>query len=520
MGRCLCLIVVLGLLVVGIPPVKAETKYLVPELRYEDGSPVYANPEPVWSGVNSTGSDENDRFTKDESSPPQALTADIWWKQFHSNFYKDGYAPTTMKRGDSVNLWKVSIGYSHGGYGKKVSASPVVVSEMAIIHNYDTMEGYYYNYDNSYQGSPLWYTSNQRTKHSIVSDGTYYWNIHKPAPMPEQSCLDKYYVNTGLIATSGPCWSTSTIDHFADLTYSPAHIQPYHKATIYVLVDFVGGGNVAKLYAYEAQTLSPRWNTQLYGKVGYSSPVVEQRNNEPRQIILGDLAGYIYSIREDTGAIITYYSAGTSIVYSPTIDRYTWGYVYVVASNGKLYKFDLTNFYGMTKSWERQLEGYSGSFAAPVNTGNWVFVKSEKYDSLYGDINIITMVKKNNQVVKRSDEYSPARSNNDHNSGNIIIPSIAVGNNYVFSPIVRKSASYYYPSIQSFGYDSTNGGFSSITIVSCDNGPASTSPIFAQDSSPAIIYRDDPNVGWLLYYTYYWNNGAGYPGMCKMPLIS
>ena len=123
------------------------------------------------------------------------------------------------------------------------------------------------------------------------------------------------------------------------------------------------------------------------------------------------------------------------------------------------------------------------------------------------------MVKKDNSITYPSNTVDIAK---EYNSGNTIVPSIAITNNHVFVPKVTKIGSNYQPSILSLGYYSI-GGFSSYSSFTCQNSPSSTSQVFALDSSPAIIYYQSTNK-WLLYYTWYYNNGLGNAEACKFPL--
>jgi hypothetical protein len=506
------LVIVLSCAIVfsGLAFVKADTTdgYLVPELRYRDGSPVYAHPVSV-EVKNTTGAPDAGTAPDAQPSGAQPLLADSWWNQYHHNYYKDGYANTNLEITAS-NSAKISL-----GYGQKISGSPVVTAQKAMVQNYDNM--YAYNFDFSSGATPVWTITNQKTHFSAASDGTYVWNIilYVDGDGLQWGCMDKFYVSTGAVATYGPCWLLSSVDHFTDIVYTS--VGPGGQGQhVYVLVDYLGSSPPAGLYSYDAQTLVFNWRTYLETHITQSSPVVLQRTYEVREIMLGDNNGKFYVFREDNGVISAYYNTGTAIKYAATIDISLWAQVYVVTTGGKLYKFDKNSFNSISKVWERQLEGVVNTFTSPVNAGNWVFVKMTYLNAAnYNYYNRVTMVMKNNSISYSSASVGTAI---EWNSGNAIVPSIAVTNNHVFSPYVFKSATnYYYPSVMSLIYNSA-GQFTSQTYFTCQNSPYSASPVFAVDSSPAIVYQQSTNK-WLLYFTWYYNNGAGDAGACKFPLV-
>ena len=324
-GKLACLAIVCAMVLSGLAFAKAETTdgYLVPELRNRDGGPVYAYPIPVEVN-NATGSERAPNAS--QSSGGEVLQADTWWNQYHSNFYKDGYANTNLELGDPSNSRKVSL-----GYGQKISGSPVVTASKTIFHNYNTMYGYNFDFDSG--STPVWTLTNQKTKFSIASAGPYFWDIilYVDGDGLQWGCMDRFFVSTGTVATYGPCWLLSSVDHFADIVYTP--VGPGgQEERVYVLVDYMGSSPPAALYAFRAMALDLRWTRSLDTHVFQTSPVVLQRNSEAREIMLGDNNGKFYVIREDTGVISTYYNTGTAIKYAATIDRSIWAQVYVVTT--------------------------------------------------------------------------------------------------------------------------------------------------------------------------------------------
>jgi hypothetical protein len=504
------LVIVLSCAIVfsGLAFVKADTTdgYLVPELRYRDGSPVYAHPVQVEVTNTTHVLDAGTAPTAQPSGAQPLLTTDSWWNQYHSNFYKDGYANTNLEI-TSANSAKISL-----GSGQKVSGSPIVTSQKAMIQNYNNM--YAYNFDFGNGATPVWTITNQKTKFSAASDGTYLWDIvlYVDGDGLQWGCLDKFYVSSGAYVTSGGCWLLVDVDHFADIVYTP--VGPGGQGQhVYVLVDYNGSSPPAGLYSYDAQTLALNWGKDLVTYITQSSPVVLQRNYEPREIMLGGDNGFFYVFREDTGAITaSYHVYCSAIQYAASIDRSYWAQVYVITSCGYFYKFDKNIFNGITKVWEMRIPGVENTFTAPVNTGNWVFVKRT---TILSGINYdtVTMVKKDGSVNITSASVTIAK---EYNSGNAIAPSIAVTNNHIFSPYVSKSGSNYKPAVLSLIYNPA-GGFNSTTYFTCQNSPYSASQVFAVDSSPAIVYQQSTNK-WLQYFTWYYNNGAGDAGACKFPM--
>lgn len=492
---------ILMMVTLGFAPMSLEIKNPL------DRSSMEQSPELLSElvGKKATGSsDKSDSQNTIQSPPPS-----IWWNQYHSNWYRTGYAATSNKLDVQANSALVNL-----GSGTKVTASPIVTSQKAIAKSSVTSPNEYgYNYDLS--GVP-WQFSNSMSKQTPASDGTYFWDM---VTQSSNVCLEKHRVSDGWLELTGQCWATSTITRFSDLTYVPVYVQN-PEPRIYVLVDFTSSN--AKLYAFHALTLAPpSWSPfTLTDHISYGSPVVLPRTDpgDSNQIIIIDVSGKLYKIRASSGNLDASLNLNKQVIYSPSLDGKTYGFLYVITSDGTLIKYDVQLSYSFTEKWRVTLSGcLTGSYASVANAGDWAFVKCTKQGT-YWKYNVVYMIQKTYHQVSSTEQLSDDFP--EYNTENLIYPSIAVTDKHVFSPRVHwdYTISRYRPGIDQFEYSTGGFVFTGFMETRCQNSPATTITSLAQDSSPAIIFNG-PTSQWYLYYTWYYNNGGGNPGMCRFPLV-
>lgn len=129
---------------------------------------------------------------------------------------------------------------------------------------------------------------------------------------------------------------------------------------VYLLVEYPNYSpqkTILYAFAYDSRNggyIVARWSYTFDNILaGPAGPLALWRNNEARPIIvpLANANGNIYMLDERNGAYLTQTSIGTPIKASPSIDIYTWGFLYVPGSDGKIRKFDMSIAYLFNLYW-------------------------------------------------------------------------------------------------------------------------------------------------------------------------
>jgi len=361
------------------PGITGEEKHEIKSPSYGDGTPVVmSNPytEKITTLRNETGKQSNPTPT----SPPGLTPENNNWGQYMKDFYRSGRYLTAYDLFGGTNPYRLT--------SAAVRASPIMLhkeesGDSLCIPKINGDPVYYctiigddsgwitavitreilYSYrwqiqpqiispissfaaSNSIESSSLFWVATKGGGQSVypVLEVRRTYNGQKPCPDPSKCTI---------------IFGTPNARIITPLLYLPGGGGGgIIEDRVYVVVEYPNTQQMT-LYAYTLATppaqIVLRWSRTF---TLFSSPnlLALQRNNEPRPIIMSfpDAAGTIMMLSEVNGATLAYTQAGAPVVASPSIDTYTWGYLYVPAADGRIRKYDINIAYVFNLLWTSQ----------------------------------------------------------------------------------------------------------------------------------------------------------------------